>query len=184
MQDQLLQIGLLIAIALLLCGWLARLTESAKQRTQAVRDGTNLLNESFDYAERVLDDPATPEDIREILCVLVEVLPEREKSLYIIDEFVRLLEKKDRRSLKSSSFADALDKLHKHRPDLAHDARNALATGFLAMLLLHMNDVTLRTTTEAAMNPLSVSDAVSKFRDKIRQSNNDGPHGGIRHATA
>ncbi|EHK56883.1 hypothetical protein [Allomesorhizobium alhagi] len=111
--------------------WLTLVSNRAVRRTAELQAAEKALAAHYDAADKVLDDPALPEEARDAMVALVEFVADRKLSERFVVDFMD----HDQRSSKAAPWASEMEKLRFTRSDLVENYHKAMMSGLIAMFL-------------------------------------------------
>lgn len=124
-----------LAIAGAIVGCLRVRARIHQERAADIKIAHRALTQFYASVDKVITDPAAPDDLKLLLLTMAEAMPDRSAAQYIVKELTTTGFNGKRNSSDQDTSLEEWRNLHKSRPDLAEETVKAFKSGMVALIL-------------------------------------------------
>ncbi len=168
-----------IAIGLAVLLWLHSRADRSMAQATCLRAARQATQEFYELADRLMKDPATPDQVKHMLYDMTFALTEQKAGKVAFDALLKAMERiedQGKTMTPPDTMSAELGKLRNHRGDLYDDTLNALRSAIAGLVLSHGSDhkqVEIRATRNSSVL-LAISSKIDRVLSDMLDSDNNG----------
>lgn len=124
-----------LAVAGAIVACLRMRAEIHRERASDIKIAHRALTQFYSSVDKIITDPAAPDDLKLLLLTMAEAMPDRSAARYIVNELTTNGFNGKRNSSEQDASLEEWRALHKFRPDLAEETVKAFKSGMVALIL-------------------------------------------------